>query len=140
MRVSRWWYGIAAAVTVGCGLASRQLPMVPAWVGDLLWATMVFFVLSTLAPALTWRVRALVTLAISYLVEFSQLYRADWIDRIRHTGPGHLVLGQGFAWTDLVAYAAGAGLAVLADGALRDGVRRSRSGSHQPAGNSVRDR
>lgn len=140
MRVSRWWYAAATAVTIGCGLASRRWSVVPAWVGDLLWATMVFFVLSTLAPALTRSIRALIALTISYLVEFSQLYRADWIDRIRSTGPGHLVLGQGFSWTDLVAYVGGVCLAALVDLALTAAAGRSGSGRDQPASDRFGDR
>jgi hypothetical protein len=140
VRVPRWWYAIAATVTIGCGLASRQWPAIPAWVGDLLWATMVFFIVSAAAPGMPRAGRALLTIAVSFLVEFCQLYRAGWIDRIRDTTPGHLVLGQGFAWLDLVAYVAGVLVAVLVDLGLRTRTRRRRSGRDQPAGDRVRNR
>ena len=40
----------------------------------------------------------------------SQLYHAPWIDAIRDTLPGALVLGYGFLWSDLACYAAGVAL------------------------------
>jgi len=46
----------------------------------------------------------------SFAGEFSQLYQADWINAVRHTTPGHLVLGSGFHAMDLLAY--GVGVAV----------------------------
>ena len=47
-------------------------------------------------------------LAISFVVEAAQLYQASWINAIRSTTLGHLVLGSQFGWIDLVAYAVGA--------------------------------
>jgi hypothetical protein len=41
------------------------------------------------------------------MVEISQLYHAPWIDSIRQTALGGLVLGFGFLWTDLVCYSVG---------------------------------
>jgi glycopeptide antibiotics resistance protein len=53
-------------------------------------------------------------LLLSYAIEFSQLYQADWINALRHTTLGGLVLGFGFLWSDLVCYTAG----VLAGGLM----------------------
>lgn len=141
MRVSRWWYAGATLLTIACGLGSRQWVALPSWVGDLLWATMVFFVVSILGPDLDRRSRAAIALTVSWLVELTQLVHADWIDRVRATTVGHLVLGQGFDWADLVAYAAGVGFAVLVDIELAAvGVGRDSSGGDQPAGDRLRDR
>jgi len=41
------------------------------------------------------------------MIEMSQLYQAEWINNIRHTTLGGLILGQGFLWSDIVAYTAG---------------------------------
>jgi hypothetical protein len=107
---SRWPFVAAAVVTVLIGLMSRQLPWVPAWVGDLLWATAVYFLLSALMPHATqWR-RGAAALAFSYLIELSQLYHRPWLDHIRDNTAGHLVLGSTFTWTDMAAYTAGVGL------------------------------
>jgi hypothetical protein len=75
--------------------------------GDALWALMVFLIWGLAFPKhATLRV-ALYALATSYLVEFSQLYQAPWIHRIRETLVGHLVIGSGFAWADMIAYTVG---------------------------------
>ena len=57
----------------------------------------------------------LLAIGISFAIELSQLYRAPWIDSIRATRPGALVLGQGFLWSDLVCYSAGVVLAMALD-------------------------
>lgn len=114
--LSRLVHAAAALATIALGLASRRIaphlpapvgPFVAAYVGDALWAAMVFFGVSTLLPrlALQWRV----ALALAYCVatELSQLYHAPWIDAVRATRLGGLVLGFGFLWSDLVAYAIG---------------------------------
>lgn len=97
------------------GLASRRyapvLPDVVArYAGDTLWALLAFIVIGVLAPR--WRTARVagLALAVSYLVEISQLYHAPWIDAIRATRAGALALGMGFLWSDLVCYAAGVAL------------------------------
>ena len=47
---------------------------------------------------------ALIGIAFCYPIEFSQLYQANWINEIRRTTIGGLVLGYGFLWSDLLAY------------------------------------
>ena len=41
------------------------------------------------------------------------MYHAPWIDSIRRTTLGGLVLGFGFVWSDLACYAVGVGLGIL---------------------------
>lgn len=50
---------------------------------------------------------AITSIIICYTIEFLQLYQASWIVEIRNTTLGHLVLGQGFLWSDLLAYTFG---------------------------------
>jgi hypothetical protein len=52
-------------------------------------------------------------LSFSVLIEMSQIYHAPWIDSIRHTTLGGLVLGYGFLWGDLACYAVGIGLGLV---------------------------
>lgn len=121
---SRLVHGAAVIVTIALGLASRRVapvlpapvgPFVAAYVGDVLWAAMIFFGLSTLLPRLALRWRIAVALAYCVATELSQLYHAPWIDAVRATRLGGLVLGFGFLWSDLVAYAIGVlGAAALA--------------------------
>jgi len=104
----------AALVTVVLGLASRrygsELPeFVAAYAGDTLWALLVYLVVTALAPSAAVAHRALAALVFSFAIETSQLYHAPWIDAIRATRLGSLVLGSGFVWSDFACYAAGIG-------------------------------
>lgn len=47
------------------------------------------------------------SLLICYAIEFFQLYQSEWIIEIRKTLFGRYVLGQGFLWTDILAYTFG---------------------------------
>jgi hypothetical protein len=76
-----------------------------------------------LAPRATTASVAIAAVAWCFAIELSQLYRAPWIDAVRATTPGRLVLGQGFHAFDLVCYVIGVGLAAL----LELVVRRVRS-------------
>jgi hypothetical protein len=49
----------------------------------------------------------LVSLLFCFSIEFSQLYKAPWIENLRHTLFGRLVLGDTFLWGDLLCYMAG---------------------------------
>jgi hypothetical protein len=105
-------YLLAMLFVIALGLASRKLPgLFPAAVGkypgDALWALMVFAAYGVLLPyASTYRLAAL-ALMTSYAVELSQLYQAGWIDAIRASTLGHLILGSTFHWPDLAAYTVG---------------------------------
>jgi len=61
---------------------------------------------------------ALAAFAFSVAIEFSQLYHAPWIDSIRATLPSRLILGSGFSWIDILAYAAGISVGVLTEFAI----------------------
>lgn len=117
---TRFVYLLAAIVVVIAGLASRryrgQLPAFLAeYAGDTLWALMVFLLVSTLLAGRPILVRAVITLALAFVVEISQLNHAPWIDAIRQTTLGGLVLGFGFLWTDLVCYSVGVMIGVVAE-------------------------
>ena len=94
------------------GLASRGFPaLVPAvlgkYPGDALWATMVLFGFAFVRPEMAPLKLACLAFSVSCLVELSQLYQAPWINSIRAYKIGHLVLGSGFDWPDIPAYAVG---------------------------------
>ena len=68
---------------------------------------MVFIGLGLLFPRLPTGATAALALTISFLVETSQLYHSPWIDAIRSTRLGPLVLGSVFNWPDFPAYTLG---------------------------------
>ena len=113
-------YFIAVLAVVTLGLLSRRypefLPVAPGkYPGDALWALMVFLGFGfwfRYAPTVGL---ALAAFAFSAAIEVSQLYHAPWIDSIRATLPGRLVLGSGFMWQDFVAYAAGIFVGAVAE-------------------------
>jgi hypothetical protein len=105
---------------IALGLASRRFPSLsPGFLGkypgDALWALMVFLGWGLLKPRASTRHLATFALIVSWLVEFSQLYQAPWLNSVRGTTLGHLVLGAAFSWLDLAAYAAGVLAGVVVD-------------------------
>lgn len=118
---SRLAYAGWIALVIAAGLASRSsratfLPdFVATYAGDTLWALMVFLGLGFLFPAARTSVLAGAALGIAFAVEFSQLYEADWLNRIRATRLGALVLGKGWVATDLLCYAVGVGIGVVGE-------------------------
>ena len=88
-------------------LREHLLQFLAEYTGDTLWALMLYLLVSTLLSGRPIVVRAAISLALGFLVELSQLYHAPWIDSIRSTTLGGLVLGFGFLWTDFVCYLVG---------------------------------
>jgi len=119
---------ISIVAVVALGLASRKFPeLFPAclgkYPGDALWALMVFLGVALINPTSSPARLGLLALLLSYLDEFSQIYHAPWIDSIRHTTAGHLLLGSAFSWLDLAAYTVGIGLGVGIDVWLARGAK-----------------
>ena len=113
-------YAMAAFITVAIGLSWHLSPplfgaAVKDIVGDSLWAAMILWLVSLVMPSRPLLLRMLAAIAICFAVETSQLYHAPFIDSIRATLPGHLVLGSGFDPRDFAAYATGVLIAALAD-------------------------
>ncbi len=83
--------------------------------GDALWAAMVTWWIAAAAPTARRPWRAVLALALCFVIEFSQLHHAPALDAFRRTTIGHLLLGSGFDSRDLIAYAAGVFGAVLVE-------------------------
>lgn len=117
---NRFLYVVLAFLVIGLGLfwRSKILPLPPVvakFGGDLLWALMLFLGVGFIWPRLkTWSL-AFIALAVSFLVECTQLYHAPWIDDLRAYPLGSLILGTTFNWPDFGAYTAGVLLGVLLD-------------------------
>ena len=74
-----------------------------------------FFLAALLFPRVPTARLALGAAAFALAIELSQLYHAPWLDAVRATRPGALILGFGFLWSDLACYAVGIALAALID-------------------------
>jgi len=113
-------YLLSAIPVLIAGLASRklreQLPQFLAeYAGDTVWALMLYLLVSMLLAGRPIVVRAAISVALAFLVEISQLYHTPWIDSIRQTTLGGLVLGFGFLWTDLIWYSVGIAIGAVTD-------------------------
>ena len=115
---NRVFNAVATIFVIALGLASRRFPgLLPTifrkYPGDVLWALMVYFGLGFFRKSASILSLAVLALSISYLDEFSQLYQAPWINTIRSTTFGHLVLGSTFSWQDILSYTIGVSFGVL---------------------------
>ncbi|MGE8034041.1 DUF2809 domain-containing protein [Lysinibacillus sp. NPDC093692] len=113
-------YLIAIVITISLGLASRNWStLLPSFVaqnaGDILWAMMVYFGFRLLLVGKSVLTAIWLSLLFSFGIEFSQLYQEDWINQIRGTTLGALILGKGFLVEDLVRYTAGIIIATVLD-------------------------
>jgi Protein of unknown function (DUF2809) len=101
---------LVLVLAAGLFWRSRHLPLSPflsKYGGDALWALAVFLGAGLCFPrASTWRV-AFIALGFAWGIEFSQLYHAPWLNQIRGTLAGRLVLGSTFNAPDLLAYVVG---------------------------------
>jgi hypothetical protein len=121
---------LAALLGIGSRRYARALPgFIAAYAGDTMWALAAFAGVGLLLLRASTRTIALLAMILSIAVELSQLYHAPWIDSIRRTTLGGLILGFGFLWSDLACYAAGVGLGVILERVVLAAVylRRSRA-------------
>jgi hypothetical protein len=129
MKRSRISYLIAAIAVTILGLSSRRysrlLPeFIASYAGDTLWALMVFLGIGMLFARWTTLRVALTALLFAFTIELSQLYHAGWLDQIRHTRAGGLILGYGFLWSDLLCYGVGIAAGSILEIALKERLMR----------------
>lgn len=115
---NRFVYGILIISVILLGLASRKISyilpeLMKNYAGDTLWALMIFLGFGFIFKRLSTRSIGISALIFSFFIEISQLYHAPWIDEIRKTTLGGLVLGFGFLWSDLICYVVGVMIGVV---------------------------
>lgn len=119
MRRNRILYLILTIITIILGLLSRKVQGLPqiilSYSGDALWALMVFFLFSFLFNKKSTIFILVISIIFSYGIEISQLYHAPWIDSIRATTLGGLILRFGFLWSDLICYTVGIVIGAIID-------------------------
>jgi len=99
-------------------------PFLSKYGGDALWALLVYLLIRAANPRGKIWMAVDLALGFSMAIELSQLYHAPWIDAVRATRLGGLVLGSFFSPYDLYAYAVG-----IAIGGLLDGFCGRKSGA-----------
>jgi hypothetical protein len=117
---SRLRLTIALSIVIVLGLSSRKFAdSLPAFIadhaGDALWTVAIYLALAFLAPRWPPLKLFLLAFGISIAVELSQLIDVAWLNALRDTLPGRLLLGVGFLWIDLVRYFCGAAFAFTID-------------------------
>jgi hypothetical protein len=120
MKRSRVTYLMILIAVILLGLSSRRyaglLPMFLAdYAGDTLWALAAFIGIGMLFPKWTPLRVCVTALLFAFSIEVSQLYHSVWIDQIRHTRIGGLILGYGFLWSDLLCYVVGISIGCVLD-------------------------
>ena len=112
-NTKRGYLFIYLIVLISIGLVSRKfniyLPsFVEKYIGDLIWAWMVFIGFCWVFPSKSMLLKNILwALIFSYGIEFSQMYQAGWICDLRKNAFAKLVLGQGFLFSDLICYSIG---------------------------------
>ncbi|HXL58118.1 MAG TPA: DUF2809 domain-containing protein [Chitinophagaceae bacterium] len=117
-------YFLLFAFCIWLALATRKhsewfYPFIAKYGGDTIWAGEFLFFLHMIFPKAKLLTLAVCNYLLGVIVEVSQLWHTPWLDTIRHTKVGKLMLGLGFMWSDLVCYAVGTlmalGIAILID-------------------------
>lgn len=112
LRRDRGYVLITLCVVILAGLGSRRYPglspsILSDYPGDAFWAMAAYLAVLLVRPGVSIVQAALAALTISFAVEFSQIYHDQWIDAVRRTLFGRLILGSGFDPLDLIAYVTG---------------------------------
>jgi hypothetical protein len=107
---------LLAVLAIGLFWRSPHLPFSPflrKYGADALWALLVYLLLRFIRPSAKATTSAAIAFAFAVFIEFTQLYHAPWIDSLRDTRLGALILGSIFNWPDIPAYAAGSLIGLL---------------------------
>ena len=107
MNKTRIQYSVLFLTIILLGILSRKISFIPLWIGDFLYAIMIYFLVRILFTHKKAIFIIIYSLLICYSIEFLQLYQSDWITALRKTLFGRYVLGQGFLWSDILTYTFG---------------------------------
>jgi len=115
MKGNRLNYFILILFVLILGILSRKISNIPLFIGDVLYAVLIYFGLRFLFIHLKTHKTFLLSLLFCFGIEILQLVQIDWLIAIRKTTLGHYILGEGFLWSDLLCYIIGTLLAFLID-------------------------
>ena len=109
--MARLYYLTAVLFTMVIGLLSRRYTeggdFIHDYIGDAIWAGMIYLGFRFLKPSQTMKWAFVSALIFCYVIEVSQLNQSDWLNELRRTTLGGLILGFGFLWSDFLMYTLG---------------------------------
>jgi hypothetical protein len=115
MLKNRLIYFILIIITIALGLLSRQVDFLPLASGDALYAIMVYWGFRFIKSNKPLHYALLLSITFCFVIEFLQLVPLPFLIEARNQTILKLVLGQGFLWTDLIAYIIAGSTAYLFD-------------------------
>ena len=115
MKNERLNYFISILLILILGILSRKITGIPLFIGDVLYAVLIYFGLRFLFINLKTYKTFLLSLLFCFGIEILQLVQIDWLIAILKTTLGHYILGEGFLWSDLLCYIIGTLIAFLID-------------------------
>ena len=115
MKNNRLNYFVLILLVLILGILSRKISNIPLFIGDVLYAVLIYFGLRFLFIHLKTHKTFLLSLLFCFGIEILQLVQIDWLIAIRKTTLGHYILGEGFLWSDLLCYIIGTLMAFLID-------------------------
>ena len=115
MKNVRLYYFISILLILILGILSRKISGIPLFIGDILYAVLIYFGIRFLIMNSKKSTSFLLGLLFCFSIEILQLVQIDWLIAILKTTLGHYVLGVGFLWLDLLCYIIGTLLAFLID-------------------------
>ena len=115
MKSNRQNYFILILFVLILGILSRKISVIPLFIGDVLYAVLIYFGLRFLFIHLKTHKTFLLSLLFCFSIEILQLVQMDWLIGLRKTTLGHYILGQGFLWLDLLCYIFGTLIAFSID-------------------------
>lgn len=125
LMVTGYWLRFYAPIDLEWRDRSGGVTYVVFWI-------LVYALIRPAAPALPV---ALTVLFITCCLEFLQRWHPAWLEAIRRTWPGRLVLGTTFEWSDFPPYFVGAAIGFLVMRLLvlnQNPLQRERSGVSSP--------
>ncbi|MCA5006584.1 DUF2809 domain-containing protein [Sphingobacterium sp. WQ 366] len=101
--------------TIVLGLLSRRIDWIPIITGDALYAVMIYWFFRFIFTTKKSYYALIFSVLFCFGIEFLQLLQHPILIEWRNNPMLRLVLGQGFLWTDLIAYCLGSLIAFFID-------------------------